>query len=557
MINVDYSSLLSLIESYRDPKRSESASFLIWYLENYYRLDSLDAVDAVCDQHHDKGVDGIYINQENGTIDIFQAKISQNPDRTVGDTVLKEFFGTLSQFRSKESIQNILDTSGDTLLVGLIHRLSLLQAIDQYRLRGIFISNMNIDSNGEAYLAITEDVEFIGKSVIEQTYISSSRAIPQNETAVFDVSDVNVSIYHVDTNTSAIIAPIKAIELVKMTGVADQSIYAYNVRGPLGGTNVNRGIEKSIKTKELHKKFPLFHNGITIVANKVENSSGLIKIETFFVVNGCQSLNTLYKNMKDLSDDLRILTKFIQVSVDSPLSTMITGYSNNQNGVKPRDFKSNNNIQVRLQNEFQQHYGTKYFFEIKRGVSNNELLTISNEMAGILLMSFDLKEPWGTHRKYQIFDDKYSEIFGRPEVTCHRILMLYLLDEVIKKNMEDITNKLVSKYALARYSLLFILRKVMEADDVGKAMLSSPEEFVLDPQKQTAFIKVITTLVSDIIIDFSGEVESLDEDFDYKSKLRDEIWVKKLSQEIVNTYLKQVNRGRIESLKVAWAKAIQ
>jgi len=67
----------------------------------------------------------------------------------------------------------------------------------------------------------------------------------------------------------AFIVPIKANELVKMPGIADQSVCAYNVRGPLGGTNVNRDIVKSIKDKNLHKKFPLFHNGITIVTNKI------------------------------------------------------------------------------------------------------------------------------------------------------------------------------------------------------------------------------------------------------------------------------------------------
>ena len=36
-----------------DPKRTESASFLIWYLENYLRLDTVEAVDSICDQSGD------------------------------------------------------------------------------------------------------------------------------------------------------------------------------------------------------------------------------------------------------------------------------------------------------------------------------------------------------------------------------------------------------------------------------------------------------------------------------------------------------------------------
>lgn len=560
MIKLEYPDILDNFKEHIDPKRTESASFLIWYLENYYRLDTLEAVDSVCDQSGDKGVDGIYINEANGTIDIFQTKISQKATKTIGDTILKEFFGTLSQFDSKESIQNLLDTGGSAQVVSLIKRLQILSLYDQYKVRGIFICNVELDPNGIAYLAATDNIEFIGKQTLETTYISHSRSVPQNLKATFDISGLNVSKHFVDSSTLAFIAPIKANELVKMPGISDQSVFAYNVRGPLGGTNVNRDIVKSIKDKSLHKKFPLFHNGITIVTNQItetpEDNPEKLTIDTFFVVNGCQSLTALFKNQKDLTDDLRILTKFVQVSVDSDLSKTITHYSNNQNGVKARDFKSNNNIQVRLQNEFKIHYGTEYFYEIKRGETNILPKVISNEMAGILIMSFDLKEPWGTHRKYQVFDDKYIDIFGRPEVTAHRILMLDLVDKIIISKLPTLKNQLVAKYALTRFAILFILRQIFENDNKGKELLVSPELFVKDLKDRQDFIDSTSTIINDIIIDFNGEVENLGEDFDYKSKLRDENWIKKLSQEIVSSYLKQVSRQRIESFENEWNKRI-
>ena len=85
MIDVDYPNLLKLFPEYLDPKRSESASLLIWYLENYYRLDGIEAVDSVCDQKGDKGVDGIFVNEGDQTITIFQSKISQKSATTIGD----------------------------------------------------------------------------------------------------------------------------------------------------------------------------------------------------------------------------------------------------------------------------------------------------------------------------------------------------------------------------------------------------------------------------------------------------------------------------------------
>ena len=107
-INVDYPGLLKLFPEYINPKRSESASFLIWYLENYYRLDGLEAVDSVCDKRGDKGVDGLFVNDNDKTITVYQSRINQSSDTTIGDASLRAFAGTLSQFNDADSIQNQL-----------------------------------------------------------------------------------------------------------------------------------------------------------------------------------------------------------------------------------------------------------------------------------------------------------------------------------------------------------------------------------------------------------------------------------------------------------------
>lgn len=106
-IDVTYPNLLQLFPNYLSPGRSESASFLMWYLENYYRLDETESVEAVCDNRGDKGVDGIFVNDDDKTITIFQSQISQSVDRTIGDASLRAFAGTLTQFRDAESIKYI------------------------------------------------------------------------------------------------------------------------------------------------------------------------------------------------------------------------------------------------------------------------------------------------------------------------------------------------------------------------------------------------------------------------------------------------------------------
>jgi len=193
--------------------------------------------------------------------------------------------------------------------------------------------------------------------------------LPEHNRAEFDILGFISTEYVVDANTKAVIAPIKAMELVQLDGIANQTLFAYNVRGPLGRTGVNKDIEKSIKDQQRHKTFPLFHNGVTIVAAAVDVDLNRDKLvaERYYVVNGCQSLSALFDNRLMLTDDLRVLVKFIKTDPESDLAEMITQFSNNQNGVRPRDFKANNPIQIRLQREMREKYGDANSYAIKRG----------------------------------------------------------------------------------------------------------------------------------------------------------------------------------------------
>ena len=556
-MNVNYPEILEEIEYYNINGRTESASFLMWYLEKYFRLDKQVAIDSVCDNKGDKGVDGIYLNEGLGTIDIFQTKIAQSPKKTIGDKTLKEFIGTLDQFSTKEKLKNLIKTAGKAQVASLIKRLDLLEKIDAYKIRGIFVANVDLSSDGSAILNEIDNVEFYGKTILEEQYISDKKDINLLAEAKFDISENETTKYYADANTITYIAPIKAKELVKLDGINDQSIFDYNVRGALGNTKINKGIVRSIKDTSLHKQFPLFHNGITIVAEDVEKDEESLTIKKFYVVNGCQSLTSLYRNQSHLTDDLKILTKVIKVPINSALSSKITEYSNSQNGVKPRDFKSYNQIQIRLQNEIADKFGEEYYYEIKRGDNSPDgLKVISNEFMGVFLMSFDLEEPWNTHRKYQVFEDAYNKLFARPEVTAYRIIFIQVLDEVISAKMVDIENQLIARYALSKYALMYITKGILSNDEIGTILIETPKSFVESSERRENLRQSLSNIIDDIIIDLNAEVGDLDEDFDYKSSLRNDDWVKKLNRNIVSNYLKQIKRNRIPSFIEEWEKAV-
>ena len=553
-INISYPKILEYITPYKGEQRTESAAFLIWYLINFYRLDDLEATDCVCDQPGDKGVDGIYVNEGACTIDVFQAKISQKDGSSIGDKQLREFKGTLAQFETPEALQNLLDTAGDVQVAALIRRLDLIKKIQDYEVRGVFVVNLDLDANGEAFLN-TVPLKFVGRTDMESSYISDQKNPLQTGAAEFDVFGLTVTDYAVDADTKATIAPVLASDLIKLSGIADQSLFSSNVRASLGNTAVNKDIVSSIRDTKLHKAFPLFHNGITVLAKSVQHDDRNISVEDYYVVNGCQSLNALYTNRTHISGDLRILTKFIQVQVNSDLAELITTNSNNQNGVKARDFKSNHPIQSRLQNEFTKYYSSQYTFEVKRGEPGRDGIPISNEDAGLFMIAFDLMEPWTTHRKYQVFDERYSQVFGRPEVTADRIVLLYEISEALKRNLPALTNDLVAKYVLTRFIMMMTLRKIMELCEAGRRMISLPEEFVRTPDKRSTFQKTMDKLISTLVVDLDVEMQGLGADFDYRGKLRDKEYVTALVNTLVATYRKDLLRKKAETIDEIWASS--
>jgi hypothetical protein len=430
--------------------------------------------------------------------------------------------------------------------------LDLINKIKTHDLHGVFVANIDLDANGLAYLNTTPNIEFVGKTQLNDTYISDERTTPIHAPVEFDIIGFHITQYIVDSKTKAVIAPVKSTELVNLQGISDQSLFTFNVRGPLGRTQVNRDIIKSIKDSRTHKFFPLFHNGITIICEKLDINTDKISVENYFVVNGCQSLTSLYDYRSSLTDELRVLTKFIQMDITSPLSEQVTRYSNNQNGVKPRDFQANNPVQIRLQNDFNTNYTGQYSFEIKRGESVGRGTLISNEIAGLFLMSFDLKEPWGTHRKYQVFEEKYADIFARPEVTADRIVLCQVIMEAILDASANIKNKLFGKYGLTKQVLLYIVRSIIENDGLKKNLLTNPKIFVRNLADRDYFRNCIKRIIDDVIIDINAELDELTEDFDYRGKLRDSTWVKELTKTVVSDYLKLVNRGRIHSFEAEW-----
>ena len=199
-------------------------------------------------------------------------------------------------------------------------------------------------------------------------------------------------------------------------------------------------------------------------------------------------------------------------------------------------------------------YPGEYYYEIKRGEDTGSGKVIPNETAGLYMRAFDLQEPWTTHRKYEVFEEKHSDIFGRPEATADRIVLLDVIAEVINNKIPEIENQLIGRYALVRYMILYTVHEMLESDQVLEEISGNPAKFVREPDTRSKFRECIELIINDIIGDLNDELKSVEENFDYRGKLRDKEWVEKLSRRIVADHRKLVSRGLMPSFKEEWEK---
>jgi hypothetical protein len=555
-LDLNYPGLLNHIQSHLAGSRTESEAFLIWFLQHIYRLDETEAYDAVCDGPDDKGVDGVYIDDNLERIDILQGKLAKSTrGRRLGDVQLKEFVGSLAQFYDPDKVREIAETTSNAELRNLLTSQDIPTKIKNgYAVRGVFVTNASRDRNAEQYLSTQPNLVLFDREQIIASYVPAGPTVPMAKPVEFDIYGYDYAEYNVG-GVRTIVAPLSATELIQLDGLASGALFAWNVRQSLGKTKVNKAISKSIEDQTEHRNFLLYHNGLTILCSSIDRQGDKITISGYSVVNGCQSLTSLYDNRTLVTDDLRILSRLIELPPDSDLASKITHHSNNQNPINARDLQSNSTLQRRLQNEFEKAFAGKVFYRIKRGEQSSSPETIDNEDAARVILAFDRQEPWTCHQTYKLFDELHADLFARPEITAERIYVVSQLYDVVTETLPKLEHELMARYRLTRYFLLFLLRRVLDLEDVGRQFCQKPEDFLSGPNGKARIKKCAARVLEDLIIDLNAELrdrKEKDDPIDYKRELKSPRAVRALERAIIPQYQKAVSRDRATSFGQEW-----
>lgn len=171
------------------------------------------------------------------------------------------------------------------------------------------------------------------------------------------------------------------------------------------------------------------------------------------IVNGCQTATALALAEKDgkLAPDTRVMLRIYETA-DAQLVDKIVLTTNNQNKISSRDLRSNDKVQIDMQEAFSK-YGLFYERKINQyGAQTPANRIVVNELVAQSYLGIVLKKPSDARRrKYKVWGELYDKIFSSEAVEpyviamlLHNIISAWLEDTKLTQDSNDLRRKIAN-----------------------------------------------------------------------------------------------------------------
>ena len=149
-----------------------------------------------------------------------------------------------------------------------------------------------------------------------------------------------------------VIAVVKGNALRDLYKKHKEALFAWNIRGYLGGRGINAKIIETASTKG--PEFFYFNNGVSAICTHYEIEGNELVATNCQIINGAQTVGALAKAPANPAVEVLFrLTKTASVKTEKGMNIEIIRYNNSQNIIKTSDFHSNDPIQLWLEKQFQ------------------------------------------------------------------------------------------------------------------------------------------------------------------------------------------------------------
>ena len=372
------------IDEFRDryPKLADDELFVLWFLRAFVAEDEGAAVSALCGGPRDKGVDAVLIDDPARIVFVVQgkyrhkvaAKLEHRGDVTgfaqlaVGLCGEGPAFATLSKDLSPEVSRRLEEARARIKKRGyaLYH---------YYVTLGNCSSALRDEAAGIVRAADgTTTMEiFDGKRILLllADYLDGvAPPVPSLDLEIESGGGVRTAgVFNRYDNKTDIESWVFSMTNAAIAGLYERAgtrLFARNVRGFLGSTEINRGMEATLNGEPEY--FWYYNNGVTIVCDdaKQESSRGrhILRVTNPQIINGQQTTRTLARSPSKCAG-ASVLVRVIRVP-RSPqragngfetLVSRIVSATNWQNAIRPSDLMSNDRRQIEIERQLRKlHY---------------------------------------------------------------------------------------------------------------------------------------------------------------------------------------------------------
>lgn len=296
---------------YLDPNlKKDDYSFNFWIQTKMYEVDEEVAINNIT-EYNDKGIDCFVHYEETKELFLIQNK----------------YYGENTNLNVRE-VSHFLTTSLGKLEEGNYKNLELQKAYNIAK----------SDSNYKVWLhfyitndKITQDII----NVVNEFNKGSRQVLCETRAKHFSLEDIyhlyygasfkkDIKFNHIITTKNRgtflqikpedynlpgmseayyIMTPIITLyEMYKESKKNDYPLFEENIREYLGKSSINTGIIKTLRDENERKNFFYYNNGVTIIcdsSNKI--TSNKLELVQPQIVNGCQTVNTIYEVLDSYS----------------------------------------------------------------------------------------------------------------------------------------------------------------------------------------------------------------------------------------------------------------
>lgn len=485
---------------------NEGQRFIAWYLRNIHNLDTVEAKDCITDGTGDKQIDAVYIDNQASVVYLIQGKFYSG--ETINAEPLREVLSSWVQIMDLSRLQ---EAANEKLKVKISELANALE--DDYEVCFELITTAELTPDARKDLAAFQKV------LTENETLSASLVLVDGETLKFKYDEaVNRNRPYINHEfvleenkymelsmggIKAVIAAIPLRECIKIPGIKDGSLFRKNVRQSLGSNNkVNKGIAGTLKKDA--GDFFFLHNGITAISSKISREGNLLSVKELNVVNGCQSLTTIFNCSESVRNtgDGYVMFRFYEIE-DTETADRISNCTNSQSAVKARDLRSNDKRVLLMKKAYEQRYTDGYFIT-KRGETADPVRYNTNHIVNLTdlgkqLIAWHSQRPTISYSETRIFDKYFNQLFHKdyqPEkIQALNELYKAVIAKWTNDNPMGLNEALLAMKSYAPHHHFYAVSAVVS--EVNKMA-----EGVPDPAKVLEALKLHTML--DQVVDMAG-----------------------------------------------------